>query len=87
MKIFKNKSTTLHMWDFEQWLFNRPLVNGTRIGVSWKIGKRRKLRSYKVNWQGGYCDSCGHFTEITLTKGDKSVTMDNHRGSGHMEMF
>lgn len=61
MKIFKAKDTTLNLWDFEQWLFNRNDVYEKRIGISWKIGKRRKLRSYKVRWNTWECEYCGPY--------------------------
>ena len=87
MKIYRNKSTTLNLCDFEQWLFNQSeSVYGKRIGISWKRGKRRKLRSYTVIWEIWECDCCGPITSVNLTKGGKTFQMDNHFGPGSMDM-
>ena len=87
MKIFRNKSTTLYLWELREWLESRSGdVYGSRIGISWKKGKHRKLRSYTVSWKTWECDCCGRITSIELTKGNKTFRMDNHFGPSSMEM-
>lgn len=85
MKIFKTKDTTLELWRLIDWISNKD-VFGKRIGISWKKGKKRKLRSYLINWNIWECDCCGHVTSVELTKNGKTFRMDNHLGLGLMHM-
>lgn len=80
MKIFKSKSDRIELWEFRQWLGTFPETFGTKIGISWKVKKRRKLRSYTVDWNTWECDCCGIITSVNLTKGGRSFKMDNHFG-------
>ena len=86
MKIFRTKDDTLRLWDLTQWILNHPEVYGQRIGISWKIGKRRKLRSYRICWELWECECCGKITSVGLTKGGKTFRMDNHFGPVSMSM-
>jgi hypothetical protein len=86
MKIYRAKDTTIYLCDLSQWILNHTETYGKRIGISWKIGKRRKLRSYSINWNTWECDCCGAITSIELTKNGKTFKMDNHFGPGSMEM-
>jgi hypothetical protein len=86
MKIYRAKDTILYLWDFKQWLADYPEVFKQRIGISWKKGKRRKLRSYHVEWNVWECDCCGPVTSVTFRKGNRSYRMDNHFGPGYMYM-
>jgi len=86
MNIFKAKDTTLNLWDLTQWITNHPDAYKARIGISWKLGKRRKLRSYGISWTSWECDCCGRITSVELTKGTKSFKLDNHFGPGSMHM-
>lgn len=86
MKIFNAKDTTLYLWRFREWITNHPDAYKARIGISWKIGKRRKLRSYTVAWNVWECDCCGAITSVELTKRGKTFRMDNHFGPSTMHM-
>lgn len=86
MKIFKVKDTVLRLWDLNQWISAHPEVNEQRIGISWKKGKNRKLRTYRISRRVWDCDYCGTITSIQLTKGGKTHTMDNHFGLGFIYM-
>jgi hypothetical protein len=86
MNIFKAKSDTIQLWDLYQWINNHPDAYKTRMGISWKIGKRRKLRSYSISWIKWECDCCGPITSVELTKGTKSFTLSFHFGPGSMHM-
>lgn len=81
MNILRVKDTTVFGYDLCQFLLNKNIDEGDRFGISWKLGKRRKLRSYHLDhfrfWQ---CESCGNIVEINLKKGDKIFHMDNHLG-------
>jgi hypothetical protein len=81
MKILKVKDTTVYLYDLVQFFLNKGVNEGDRFGVSWKIGKKHKLKSYTVvTWDSWKCDDCGNISEVELKKGDKTVKMDNHFG-------
>lgn len=84
MNIFKTRDNTLTLWDLTQWLNNHSDVYGNRIGISWKIGKRRKLRTYRISWEIWECDCCGKITSVELTKAGKTFKLDNHFGPSSM---
>ncbi len=84
MKIFKAKSNTIQLWDIREWIDKHPDAYKKKIGISWKIGKRRKLRSYSIVWNSWECDCCGRITSVELTKGTKTFHMDNHFGPWSM---
>lgn len=86
MKVFKAKDSTILLWDLRQWIEKHPDAYKHKIGISWKLGKRRKLRSYSISWKSWECDCCGPITSITLTKGKKSFDLDGHFGPGSMHM-
>lgn len=85
MKIFRTRDDTLSLWDLTQWLLkNGNDVYGQKIGISWKIGKRRKLRSYRISWEIWECDCCGKITSVELRRGERKFRLDNHFGPGTM---
>jgi len=86
MKIFKAKDTTLQLLDLKEWLCNHKNTYEHRIGISWKVGKKRKLRSYSIIWGNWECDCCGPITSVELTKNGKTFRLDNHFGPGSMNM-
>jgi len=86
MNIFKVKDSVLHLWDFKKWLASHPDAYKEKIGISWKIGKKRKLRSYHLSWDIWECDCCGEIASVELSKGGKTFKLDNHFGPGSMNM-
>lgn len=85
MKIFRTHDDTLYLWDLKQWISsNGNDVYNRKIGISWKIKKRRKLRSYHISWNTWECDCCGPITSVTLEKGGRKFVLDNHFGPGKM---
>lgn len=79
MKILKASDTYVDHYTLRTFFMDKDINPGDRFGVSWKRGKRRKLRTYKlVEFGSRYCDSCGHYTYVTVGKGDKTVSFDNH---------
>jgi len=82
MKILKCKELTIGLFDLNVFLKKHNLWVGDKFGVSWKIGKRRKLRSYRIDdfehWNDdeGYTDRF----ELTLKKGDTIIKLDALHG-------
>lgn len=82
MKIIRAKDDKLDLWELQEWIANHPDAYKERIGISWKVGKRRKLRSYHISWETWECDCCGRITSVRFEKGGKQFTLDNHFGPG-----
>lgn len=82
MKILRVKDSTLFLSDLRNWLGDKSIVTGEKFAISWKVGKRRKLRSYRLLDHSGWeCDCCGWITRIELGRGSRrSIVMDNHFG-------
>ena len=89
MKILRLKDTVVALWDLTEFIRRNDILPGQRIGISWKIGKRRKLRSYRIaDFDHDYCDQCcNSYDSITLSKGDKSLTIDNHLGKSSFSIW
>jgi len=88
MKILRVKDTFVTLWDLRDWLSKREVFNGERFGISWKQGKRRKLRAYRlVDHEHGYCDQCcNNWDSVILSRGGKTIYVDNHLGLSHLSM-
>ena len=87
MKILRVKGDTLYLYDLTRFIENNDLDEGDRFGISWKVKKKKKLRSYRViRFRFWACDNCGPITEITLKRGEKSIVLDNHFGAGWFSM-
>ena len=88
MKILKLKDTTLDLRVLEEFVIKHNLSQGNKIGISVKVGKKRKLRSYTIDhccfW---FCDTCGAITEISLRKGTVVFKMDNHFGRSSVSLL
>ena len=82
MKILRLKDDIVTLYQLTSFIQDNDIEPGQGIGISWKLGKRRKLRSYRLDdFDSGYCEQCfNSYEEITLVKGDKSLTIDNHLG-------
>ncbi len=48
MKIFRSKSDSITAYELAPLVMKHSLQEGDRFGISWKRGKRRKLRSYHL---------------------------------------
>ena len=81
MKILRTKDDYVTRWDLRDWLNEKNVLTGDKFAISWKIGKRRKLKAYRLlDITGWECDSCGWITEIELGRLGRSIKMDNHFG-------
>jgi hypothetical protein len=81
MKIFKSKEPIVYVWDLNRWFTEKNISEGTKFGISWKIGKKRKLRSYTITYHRFWeTETWGDDIEITLKKGDDTFKMDNSWG-------
>lgn len=48
------------------------------LKIKWK--KRWKLRAYRVSSWHGNCECCGPYSSFCLTKLNKEIILNNHRG-------
>ena len=48
LKIYKSKTPTVKFQDLGEWLINNKIDDGAKFGISFKIKKRRKLRSFRA---------------------------------------
>lgn len=48
MKILRTSGLTLGVYELARLIWNKGIRPGQKFGVSWKKGKRRKLRTYKL---------------------------------------
>lgn len=88
MKIIRISDTYTYVGEMSQLLLDNNIQEGDRFGISWKDGKRRKLKAYHLDeFRSHYCDSCGNYTVITLRKGAVSKSADTHLGSSVISMF
>jgi hypothetical protein len=88
MKIIRVSDTTTYLWELSQKLLDKNIQEGDRFGISWKVGKRRKLKAYHLDvFRGDHCECCGHYTTLVLRKGAVSKSYDNHLGLSGMSMF
>jgi hypothetical protein len=83
MKILRLKGEILDIYGFQQWLLKNNLGNNDKIGISWKIKKKRKLRTYRVTHTGRSYER-DYQTEIILNKGTKSYKMGDLFGLPYM---
>ena len=81
MRILRVKDDYLTLYDLRCWLDDKNVNIGDKFAISWKIGKRRKLRAYRLldrnSWE---CDCCGWVTSITLRRCNHEIRIDNHFG-------
>lgn len=83
MKIFKAKDTQTNIWELSGWLLDKNIRVGDKFGISWKKGKRRKIRSYHLFRHAAEdCDSCGSYTVLEIGNTLKTQLCDNHFRSG-----
>jgi len=62
-------------------LLTKGITQGERFNIKMKVGKRAKFRSFRATWDHGrFCESCGHYSVLTLKKGDKRYDFDTHFG-------
>lgn len=81
MKIIRVSDTSIGMWELVTKLNDKNINNGDLFGISWKKGKSRKLKSYRLIEAGfGKCECCGSFTTLSLSKGKTCRSFDNHMG-------
>jgi uncharacterized protein (UPF0128 family) len=90
VNIFKAKGSTIDLWRLTDWIEKHPFTlsetNVNKIGISWKLGKRRKLRSYTLSYENWPMDGERRWFKVKLVKGNKAVEMDNEFGRGSMHM-
>jgi len=72
------------MYDLSYALNHKDVTVGDKFGISWKVGKRRKLRSYRLlRFEHHDCDQCcDSFMVIEIQSGNKSQICDNHFRTG-----
>lgn len=81
MKIMKLSGTIIYHYELMVFIHKHGLLEGSKIGISLKVGKRRKLRAYTISRLSSWkCDTCGHVTEVDLRKGTEIFKLDNHLG-------
>lgn len=74
MKILRLKGEILDIYGFQQWLLKNNLGNDDKIGISWKIKKKRKLRTYRVTHTSRSYER-EYNAQIILTKGIRSYRL------------
>jgi hypothetical protein len=62
----------------------KDIQAGDKFGISWKVGKRRKLRSYHLlRHESHDCDQCcDSYTMLEIGNDTKSQICDNHFRTG-----
>lgn len=82
MKIFKIKDGYISLFDLDQFFLNKCVIEGDKIGISNKVGKNRKLKTFHVVTLNRWvCDDCGPITAVELKNSYLVIKMDNHFGS------
>ena len=75
MKIIKVSDTSTNVWDLNRALEAKGIQVGDKFGISWKVSKRRKLRSYRLTehttagLRGDDADYAPNWIDIRLNKG------------------
>ena len=72
------------MYDLADQLNQKGIVVGDKFGLSWKVGKRRKLRSYRLlRHEYHDCDQCcDSYQVIEIGNDTKAQICDNHFRTG-----
>jgi ribosomal protein L37AE/L43A len=72
------------MYELDYWLNNKDIRVGDKFGISWKVGKRRKIRSYRLlRHESHHCDQCyDSYTVLEIASGGRSQICDNHFRTG-----
>ena len=84
MRILRVNDDYLNLYDLRCWLDDKEVYVGDKFAISWKIGKRRKLKAYRLLHRNSWdCDCCGWITEITLGRGNSDIKLDNHFGPSY----
>ena len=77
MKIIKVSEYQTNVWDLSRVLEAKGVQVGDRFGISWKIGKKRKLKAYRLTehtrmvGRGDDSDYAPDWIDIKLQKGGK----------------
>lgn len=78
--ILKNKfgyNAIPGIWELRQYMEKHNLSFPVVIPVSYKIGKRKKLKSVRFLSIEEYpCDSCGHHRYLSYVQGGQTVTKE-----------
>lgn len=57
-------------------------AEGYKFGLKLKIGKRYKLRAFRVKYfHTGHCECCGNYVVFSFGNSYKTKTFDTHFGS------
>ncbi len=82
MNILRAKSDRIYLYALIEWILSKNIDEGQWFAVSWKVRKRRKLKSYKLlrhrQWE---CENCGSVTDIELKRSGHKICISNHFGS------
>lgn len=72
------------MYDLAYRLNQKGIAVGDKFGISWKVRKHRKLRSYHLlRHERHECDQCcDSYTVLEIGNGQKTQVCDNHFRSG-----
>ncbi len=84
MKIIRIKDKQATMLELIDAINKKDIRVGDKFGISWKIGKRRKLRSYRLlRYEASYCDECyDSYSVLEIVSGGRIQICDNHFRSG-----
>lgn len=68
--------------------FFEELKKGEKFFLKFKISKRWKFKAFRFeSIDSVHCDCCGFYTIITIQKGGRSFTMDNHFGENFLNQL
>jgi hypothetical protein len=85
-KTIKLPSSGLSVGLFSARLLDKGVATGDKFCLKFKKGKRWKLKKFHLIALGSHiCESCGGYNELTLKKGDKFLSFDNHFGTSWLD--
>ena len=85
MKIIKVKDKQVALYDLVDRINQKDIKVGDKFGIAWKVGKRYRLRSYRLlRLESNYCDQCcNSYTVLEIQAGQQRPQIcDNHFRSG-----
>ncbi len=81
MKVIKLQYGEDHCSSLMNKLRDKGIQEGERFSISFKQGKKRKIKALRLISMGShYCETCGGYTTLHLTRGKTDIFLDNHLG-------
>lgn len=75
--ILKSGSRVPDLWEVRQYMQKHNLSFPATIPVSFKDGKRKKMKSIRIEGIESYpCESCGQHTYLSYSIGGKSYSKE-----------